>query len=78
MKRILSLKEIERLGIPEYEWWNEALHGVARAGLATVYPQSIGLAATFDPEGLQGDDPSRQLVAGQGSQSTESENQYKQ
>ena len=41
---------IERLGIPEYEWWNEALHGVARAGLATVFPQAIGLAATWNPE----------------------------
>ena len=39
---------IERLGIPPYEWWNEALHGVARAGQATVFPQAIGLAATFD------------------------------
>ncbi|MEQ1765719.1 MAG: glycoside hydrolase family 3 N-terminal domain-containing protein, partial [Pyrinomonadaceae bacterium] len=39
---------IERLGIPEYEWWNEALHGVARSGVATVFPQAIGLAATFD------------------------------
>jgi len=39
---------IERLGVPEYEWWNEALHGVARAGIATVFPQAIGLAATFD------------------------------
>ena len=41
---------IERLGVPEYNWWNEALHGVARAGQATVFPQAIGLAATFDPE----------------------------
>lgn len=41
---------IERLNIPAYNWWNEALHGVARAGVATVFPQSIGLAATFDPE----------------------------
>ncbi|WP_235714441.1 glycoside hydrolase family 3 C-terminal domain-containing protein [Alkaliflexus imshenetskii] len=41
---------IERLGIPEYNWWNEALHGVARAGMATVFPQPIGLAATFDPQ----------------------------
>lgn len=40
---------IERLGIPEYNWWNECLHGVARAGIATVFPQSIGLAATFHP-----------------------------
>src|SRR5688572_33454024 len=39
---------IERLGIPEYEWWNEALHGVARSGIATVFPQAIGLAATFN------------------------------
>ena len=42
---------VERLGIPEYNWWNEALHGVARAGLATVFPQAIGLGAAFD-EGL--------------------------
>lgn len=39
---------IERLGIPAYEWWNEALHGVARAGIATVFPQAIGFAASFD------------------------------
>lgn len=39
---------IERLNIPKYNWWNEALHGVARAGVATVFPQAIGLAATFD------------------------------
>lgn len=41
---------IPRLGIPEYNWWNEALHGVARFGRATVFPQPIGLAATFDPD----------------------------
>ncbi len=41
---------IERLGIPAYNWWNEALHGVARAGVATVFPQAIGMAATFDKE----------------------------
>ena len=41
---------IERLGIQEYNWWNECLHGVARAGMATVFPQAIGLAATFDDE----------------------------
>lgn len=41
---------IKRLGIPAYNWWNEALHGVARAGQATVFPQAIGLAATFDTE----------------------------
>src|SRR3569833_955714 len=40
---------IPRLNVPAYEWWNEALHGVARAGLATVFPQAIGLSATFDP-----------------------------
>jgi len=41
---------IERLGIPEYNWWNECLHGVARAGIATVFPQAIAMAATFDDE----------------------------
>ena len=41
---------IERLGIPAYNWWNEALHGVARAGTATVFPQAIGLAAMFDED----------------------------
>lgn len=41
---------IERLGIPEYNWWNEGLHGVARAGTATSFPQSIALGATFDEE----------------------------
>ena len=39
---------IPRLGIPEYNWWNEAAHGVARAGTATVFPQNIGISATFD------------------------------
>ena len=42
---------IERLGVPAYNWWNEALHGVARGGTATSFPQAIGLAASFD-EGL--------------------------
>lgn len=41
---------IDRLGIPKYNWWNECLHGVARAGRATVFPQPIGLAATWDNE----------------------------
>ena len=41
---------VERLGIPQYDWWNECLHGVARAGKATVFPQAIGMAATFDRE----------------------------
>ena len=44
---------VERLGIKPYNWWNEALHGVARAGYATVFPQTIGLAATFDTELVQ-------------------------
>lgn len=43
---------IKRLGIPAYNWWNEALHGVARAGTATSFPQAIGLAAIFDEEFL--------------------------
>ena len=41
---------IERLGIPQYNWWNEAGHGVARAGLATVFPQVIGMASTWNPD----------------------------
>lgn len=44
---------IERLGIPAYNWWNEALHGVARAGTATIFPQAIGLAATFDEDFIE-------------------------
>jgi beta-glucosidase len=43
---------IDRLGIPEYNWWSEGLHGVARAGLATVFPQAIGLGATWDEDML--------------------------
>lgn len=41
---------VERLGIKPYSWWNEALHGIARNGIATVYPMPIALAASFDPE----------------------------
>jgi len=41
---------VPRLGIPQYNWWNEGLHGVARAGNATVFPQAIGMAATFDTD----------------------------
>lgn len=44
---------IPRLGIPRYHWWNEALHGLARAGTATMFPQSIGLAAMFDAEEMK-------------------------
>ena len=39
---------IPRLGVPSYDWWSEALHGVARSGYATVFPQAIGMAATWD------------------------------
>ena len=45
-----STPGVERLGILPYDWWNEALHGVARNGRATVFPEPIGLGATFDPE----------------------------
>ena len=41
---------IPRLGIPEYNWWNECLHGVARAGIATVFPQAIGMSASWNKE----------------------------
>ena len=44
---------IERLNVPAYNWWNEALHGVARAGQATVFPQAIAMAATFDDEAVR-------------------------
>ncbi len=44
-----SARGVPRLGIPAYNFWNEALHGVARNGRATVFPQAIGLAATWDP-----------------------------
>lgn len=47
---VYNAPAIPRLGIPVYNWWNEALHGVARAGVATVFPQAIGLAASFDPD----------------------------
>ncbi|MDE5734369.1 MAG: glycoside hydrolase family 3 protein, partial [Duncaniella sp.] len=43
---------IERLGVPQFNWWSEALHGVARAGTATVLPQAIGMAATFDDDAV--------------------------
>jgi beta-glucosidase len=46
-------KAVDRLSIPAYNWWNEALHGVARAGEATVFPQAIGMAATFNNDLLQ-------------------------
>lgn len=46
-------QSVPRLGIPAYNWWNEALHGVARAGDATIYPQAIGMAATFNDDLLK-------------------------
>jgi len=47
---IYDAPAIERLGVPQYNWWNECLHGVGRAGIATVFPQAIGLAATWNSE----------------------------
>lgn len=47
---VYNAAAIERLGIKEYNWWNEGAHGVARAGTATVFPHTIAMAATFDPE----------------------------
>ncbi len=47
---ISAAPALERLGIPEMDWWSEALHGAAREGTATMFPQSIGLGATFDPQ----------------------------
>jgi beta-glucosidase len=47
-----SAPAIDRLGIPAYDWWNEALHGVARAGIATAFPQAIGLAAMWNDDQL--------------------------
>src|SRR5438045_9529656 len=44
---------IPLLHIPEYNWWNEALHGVARSGVATIFPQAIGMSATFDDSLIQ-------------------------
>jgi len=56
-ERIAQLQDrapaISRLGIPAYNWWNEGLHGIARNGYATVFPQAIGLAATFDASLLE-------------------------
>src|SRR5580698_11103164 len=53
-EKVLQMQDqapaIERLGVPAYGWWNEALHGVARAGEATVFPQAVGLAATWDTD----------------------------
>jgi len=48
-----AAKELPKLNVPQYGWWSEALHGVARAGKATVFPQAIGMAATFNPDLIQ-------------------------
>ncbi|HZI32025.1 MAG TPA: glycoside hydrolase family 3 N-terminal domain-containing protein, partial [Candidatus Binatia bacterium] len=50
---MMSCPAIPRLNIPAYDWWNEGLHGVARNGVATVFPQAIGLAATWNPDLIQ-------------------------
>ncbi|MDT0647970.1 glycoside hydrolase family 3 N-terminal domain-containing protein [Zunongwangia sp. F260] len=50
MQMMHDSPEIERLGIPKYNWWNEALHGIGRSGIATVFPQAIGMGATFDED----------------------------
>lgn len=47
---VFGAAKIERLGVQAFNWWNEALHGAARSGMATVFPQAIGMAATFDDE----------------------------
>ncbi len=47
---LFNAPAIDRLGVPAYNWWNEALHGVARAGTATVFPQAIAMAASFDED----------------------------
>ena len=54
LQMVYDAPAIERLGIPPYNWWNECLHGVGRAGVATVFPQAIGLAATWNT-GLMGE-----------------------
>jgi beta-glucosidase len=50
LQMVYDAPAIERLGIPAYNWWNECLHGVGRAGVATVFPQAIGLAATWNTD----------------------------
>jgi beta-glucosidase len=47
---VYNASAVERLGIPAYNWWNEILHGLGRAGVATVFPQAIGLGATWNPD----------------------------
>lgn len=50
---LYTAKAVDRLGVKEYNWWNEALHGVARSGTATVFPQAIGMASSFDTDLIQ-------------------------
>lgn len=47
---LFEAAKVDHVGIQAYNWWNEALHGVARCGMATVFPQAIGMASSFDPE----------------------------
>lgn len=47
---LFEASKIERLGVQSFNWWNEALHGAARSGMATVFPQAIGMASAFDEE----------------------------
>ena len=65
MQTIYQSPAIERLGIKAYNWWNEALHGVARAGTATVFPQAVGMAAAFDEDLMEqvGDEVSTEARA---------------
>lgn len=53
LQMLHSAPAIKRLNIKSYNWWNEGLHGVARAGIATIFPQAIGLAASFDEDMLE-------------------------
>ena len=53
METLFNAPAIERLDVKAYNYWNEALHGVARAGVATVFPQAIGLAAAFDEDMME-------------------------
>src|SRR5476651_1125176 len=51
---MMDAPAIPRLGVPKYHYWSEALHGIANNGIATVFPQAIGLASTWDPELMHG------------------------
>jgi|GEM_PF-2445939 len=64
-----SSAAIPRLGIPSYNWWGEALHGIARAGVATMFPQAIAMAATFCEDLILKQQISYQQKVGQNSTS---------